>query len=65
MSKLFVSVVVVSISILKKDVVSQQVKFDDNYVVTSSQDHVVRLTGGTELQLSLDQAGGLFYFILF
>ena len=60
---LFLCLVLVFISCLKKDVVSQKyLNFDKNYVVTSSQDHVLRLNGGTEAQLTLDQAGGLFNF---
>ncbi|KAL0545216.1 hypothetical protein IC582_020365 [Cucumis melo] len=59
---LFLCLVVVFISCLKKDVVSQHLTFDKNYVVTSSQDHVLRLNGGTEVQLTLDQTGGLFNF---
>ncbi|KGN54635.2 xyloglucan endotransglucosylase/hydrolase protein 2-like [Cucumis sativus] len=56
---LFLCLVLVFISCLKKDVVSQKyLNFDKNYVVTSSQDHVLRLNGGTEAQLTLDQAGG-------
>lgn len=55
-----VPLLVLIISCMKKHVLSQEVKFDQNYVVTYGQDHFSRLGGGTEVQLSLDQASGLF-----
>ncbi|KAG6590076.1 putative xyloglucan endotransglucosylase/hydrolase protein 1, partial [Cucurbita argyrosperma subsp. sororia] len=42
--------------IMSYRVVGEELTFDENYFVTYSQDHFVRLRGGSEVQLSLDQA---------
>lgn len=53
-----VFIVFLIINFVKINVVCQEVKFDQNYVVTYGQDHFFRLGGGTEVQLSLDRASG-------
>lgn len=64
-SNLFLPLVVVLfITCVEKHVLSQEVKFDQNYVVAYGQDHFLRLEGGTEVQLSLDRVAGLSCFII-
>ncbi|XP_022961348.1 xyloglucan endotransglucosylase/hydrolase protein 2-like [Cucurbita moschata] len=50
--------VLMIMSCLKNRVVGEELTFDENYFVTYSQDHFVRLRDGSEVQLSLDQASG-------
>lgn len=58
MDSLFFAVIILDLLIITGVMGSENKRFDENYVVTWGNEHVMYTNGGRDVQLSMDQSSG-------